>query len=88
MAEIGCAIVGDGKYGTNRTEKQDGRYGAQLGGEISRKLHLHARMIELAHPVDAGRRIRVEAPMPEHMERTWETFGWDSSSALEDPFEL
>ncbi|MEO1328224.1 MAG: RluA family pseudouridine synthase [Pseudomonadota bacterium] len=85
MAEIGCPVVGDGKYGTNRVEKQDGRYGAQLGGEISRKLHLHARALDLAHP-DGGR-LRLSAPLPEHMRRTWESFGWDPDAAAEDPFE-
>lgn len=87
LAEIGCPIVGDGKYGTNRIEKMDGRYGAQLGGEISRKLHLHARSIDLPHPVETGRRLRIVAPMPDHMLRTWASFGWDESAVPDDPFE-
>lgn len=87
MAEIGCPIVGDGKYGTNRIEKQDGRYGAQLGGEISRKLHLHARSIDLEHPMIAGARLAATAPLPEHMARTWDAFGWSPSDAPDDPFE-
>ncbi|MEO0389077.1 MAG: RluA family pseudouridine synthase, partial [Pseudomonadota bacterium] len=41
MAELGHPIVGDGKYGTNRQTNEGDGWGAQLGGEISRKLHLH-----------------------------------------------
>lgn len=86
MAELGCPIVGDGKYGTNRIEKEDGRYGAQLGGEISRKLHLHARAIEIPHPSGKGV-LKVTAPLPEHMTRTWAAFGWSEAEAPADPFE-
>ncbi|MBX2856467.1 MAG: RluA family pseudouridine synthase [Rhodobacteraceae bacterium] len=86
MSEMGCPIVGDGKYGTNRIEKQDGRYGAQLGGEISRKLHLHARLLDLPHPA-GDRRLRIVAPLPEHMARTWASFGWVEADAPGDPFE-
>jgi 23S rRNA pseudouridine955/2504/2580 synthase len=45
MAETGHPIVGDGKYGGSGQENLGDGWGAQLGGEISRKLHLHARMI-------------------------------------------
>ena len=86
MSEIGCPVVGDGKYGTNRSEKQDGVYGAQLGGEISRKLHLHARLLDLPHP-SGDRRLRIVAPLPEHMARTWAGFGWEEADAPGDPFE-
>lgn len=86
MAELGCPIVGDGKYGTNATEKQDGRYGVQLGGEISRKLHLHARHLSLPHPSGRGA-VSVTAPLPEHMRRTWSTFGWEESAAPNDLFD-
>ncbi len=86
MAELGCPIVGDGKYGTNRIEKEDGRYGAQLGGEISRKLHLHARSIAIPHPAGKGM-LRATAPLPDHMRRTWAAFGWDDGAAPSDPFE-
>jgi 23S rRNA pseudouridine955/2504/2580 synthase len=44
MAEIGHPIVGDGKYGGSGQENLGDGWGAQLGGEISRKLHLHARI--------------------------------------------
>ncbi|WP_118133760.1 RluA family pseudouridine synthase [Oceanicella sp. SM1341] len=86
MAEIGHPVVGDGKYGTNRQTNEGDGWGAQLGGSVSRKLHLHARSIALDHPV-TGQRISFTAPLPEHMARTWEFFGWDPREAAADPFE-
>jgi len=71
MGEIGHPIVGDGKYGGSGQENLGDGWGAQLGGEISRKLHLHARSLSLTHPV-TGNRLTLTAPLPEHMERTWE----------------
>ena len=86
MAAIGNPIAGDGKYGGSGQENRGEGWGAQLGGEVSRKLHLHARSIDLPHPV-TGRRLRIEAPLPEHMARTWKLFGWRPEDAPEDPFE-
>ncbi len=86
MAAIGHPIVGDGKYGGSGQENLGDGWGAQLGGEVSRKLHLHARSIDIPHPV-TGRRLRIEAPLPEHMARTWALFGWRPGDAPEDPFE-
>jgi len=74
-AAIGHPIVGDGKYG--------GR-AAFLGGQISRKLHLHARRLCLPHP--KGGEIDVTAPLPAHMRESWSTFGWNHETAA-DPFE-
>ena len=51
MAAIGHPVVGDGKYGGSGQENLGEGWGAQLGGGVSRKLHLHARSIRLAHPV-------------------------------------
>ncbi|KAG1715119.1 Ribosomal large subunit pseudouridine synthase C [Nymphon striatum] len=51
MAEIGHPIVGDGKYGGSGQDNQGDGWGAQLGGIISKKLHLHARMMRFEHPV-------------------------------------
>ena len=42
MAAIGHPIVGDGKYGGSGQENLGDGWGAQLGGQVSRKLHLHA----------------------------------------------
>ncbi|MEM7270677.1 MAG: RluA family pseudouridine synthase, partial [Pseudomonadota bacterium] len=87
MAEIGHPIVGDGKYGSNSQTNEGEGWGAQLGGGISRKLHLHARAISLAHPADPARMLTVTAPLPEHMTRSWEFFQWREEDASADPFE-
>ena len=70
-----CPIAGDGKYGGRK---------AHPGGELSSKLHLHARAIGFVHP--DGKKLRVEAPLPEHMAQTWAMFGFDADRA-DDPFE-
>ena len=86
MAEMGHPIVGDGKYGGSGQENLGDGWGAMLGGEVSRKLHLHARSLSLRHPV-TGRRLHVTAPLPDHMARTWEMFGWRAEDVPADPFE-
>ena len=86
MAEMGHPIIGDGKYGGSGQENQGDGWGAQLGGEISRKMHLHARFISLPHPV-TGKLLKIVAPMPDHMKRTWDTFAWDERDFADDPFE-
>lgn len=85
MAEIGHPIVGDGKYGGSGQENPGDGWGAQLGGEISRKLHLHARSIAFDHPV-TGARVTITADLPDHMLRTWKTLGWNPKEAPPDPF--
>lgn len=86
MAVIGHPIVGDGKYGGNRQENLGEGWGAQLGGGVSRKLHLHARSLTLTHPI-SGERLTLTAELPEHMARTWALFGWRPDDAPADPFE-
>ncbi|MGR3467152.1 MAG: RluA family pseudouridine synthase, partial [Shimia sp.] len=86
MAEIGHPIVGDGKYGGSGQENLGDGWGAQLGGDISRKLHLHARSLTLEHPV-TGATLHLTAPLPEHMARTWAQIGWSPSDVADDPFE-
>ncbi len=86
MAEIGHPIIGDGKYGGSGQENLGDGWGAQLGGEISRKLHLHARSLSLKHPM-TGAQLTLIAPMPAHMAKTWETLGWDPRDVPADPFE-
>ncbi len=85
MAEIGHPIVGDGKYGGSGQENLGSGWGAQLGGEISRKLHLHARSIRFVHPV-TGETVTVTAPLPEHMARSFAAFDWQAGAVPEDPF--
>jgi len=86
MAEIGHPIIGDGKYGGSGQENLGDGWGAQLGGEISRKLHLHARSLSLTHPV-TGNQLTLTAPLPEHMARTWEMLDWHASDVPVDPFD-
>ncbi len=86
MAAIGHPIVGDGKYGGSGQENLGDGWGAQLGGEVSRKLHLHARSLSFDHPV-TGNRITLTAPLPPHMSRTWEMFDWSASDVPDDPFD-
>ncbi|AXC49392.1 RluA family pseudouridine synthase [Paracoccus suum] len=85
MAELGHPIVGDGKYGGSGQENLGDGWGAQLGGEISRKLHLHARSLTVKHPI-TGEMLTITAPLPEHMARTWETLGWSERDVPADPF--
>lgn len=67
-AFLGTPIVGDGKYGGAE---------AFLTGGISRKLHLHARAIDIAHP--AGGRLRIDAPLPPHMAESFRLLGFDAT---------
>jgi 23S rRNA pseudouridine955/2504/2580 synthase len=86
MAEMGHPIVGDGKYGGSGQENLGDGWGAQLGGIISKKLHLHARSLTFEHPV-TKKKMTITADLPEHMKHTWETFGWTEDLAEDDPFE-
>ena len=86
MAELGHPIIGDGKYGGSGQENLGDGWGAMLGGAVSRKLHLHARSLTIRHPV-TGANLTITAPLPEHMERTWEFVQWDPRDVPEDPFE-
>ncbi len=73
MAEIGHAIVGDPKYRCDR----------ETPGGLEAKLHLHARAIRIAHPTKGV--LQVEAPLPEHMQRTFKELGFDVRDA-KNPF--
>jgi len=73
-ALLGTPIVGDGKYGGKE---------AFLDGAVSKKLHLHARHIDVAHP-DGGT-LSVTAPLPRHMKESWDMFGFDADDSS-DPF--
>ncbi|PRY93510.1 ribosomal large subunit pseudouridine synthase C [Hasllibacter halocynthiae] len=86
MAALGHPVVGDGKYGGSGQENLGDGWGAQMGPEVGRRLHLHARSIAFDHPVTGGR-VTVTAPLPPHMTATWDLFGWDAAEAPADPFE-
>jgi 23S rRNA pseudouridine955/2504/2580 synthase len=87
MAEIGHPIVGDGKYGAAAVQDNPGDgWGAGMGEEIGRKLHLHARSLRIEHP-ETGKELWIKASLPQHMEKTWGFFGWEEKHAPDDPFE-
>ena len=63
--DLGTPILGDGKYG--------GRSAFLEGFPDAKKLHLHARSIEIPHP--RGGKLRLQAPLPPSMAATWRFFG-------------
>ncbi len=65
-ASLGTPIAGDFKYGEE---------GARLSGSMSQKMHLHARYLRIRKP--SGGYLEITAPLPPHMLKTWELFGWD-----------
>jgi 23S rRNA pseudouridine955/2504/2580 synthase len=73
-AAIGTPILGDAKYGETAVHL--------AGVPGSRTLHLHARSLSLPHPL--GGTLEVTAPLPPHMRRTWDFFGFPDE--IEDPF--
>ena len=73
-AAIGTPILGDAKYGAVAEHL--------AGVPGSRQLHLHARALSIPHPL--GGSFQVTAPLPAHMRRTWEFFGFPED--VEDPF--
>jgi 23S rRNA pseudouridine955/2504/2580 synthase len=75
MAEIGHAILGDPKYTCDRPTP----------GALDRQLHLHARALRLAHP--NGSVLKVIAPLPEHMKRSFDALGFNEREAR-DPFAI
>ncbi|MGB3147747.1 MAG: RluA family pseudouridine synthase, partial [Paracoccaceae bacterium] len=65
IAEMGHPIIGDGKYGGSAQENMGDGWGAMVGGDISRKLHLHARSLTIEHPI-SKRLMTFTAPLPDH----------------------
>jgi 23S rRNA pseudouridine955/2504/2580 synthase len=68
MAHVGNPIVGDPKYFTIENW--------ELPGGLQNKLHLLARRIKVPHP-RAGT-IDVSAPLPPHMQQSWNLLGFDA----------
>lgn len=87
MAEIGHPILGDGKYGGSDTENLGDGWGAGAGGNLSKKLHLHARSLTIEHPI-TKKLMTFTAPLPEHMARTWKLLDWKEDDVPADPFEV
>jgi 23S rRNA pseudouridine955/2504/2580 synthase len=69
MAHVGNPIIGDPKYFNIENW--------ELPGGIQNKLHLLARRIVVPHP--RGGTIDVTAPLPPHMEQSWNLLGLDVS---------
>ncbi|MCW5716454.1 MAG: RluA family pseudouridine synthase [Bauldia sp.] len=78
-AHIGHPIVGDPLY----FDLKDW----ELPGGLQNRLHLHARRLVLPHP-DGGT-IDVTAPLPPHMQQSWNLLGFDKDlgTASEGPDE-
>ena len=72
---LGTPILGDPKYGE--------RDAVPGGGDIAKKLHLHARAIRIPRP--GGEVIEAIAPLPAHMSATWRLLGFDERAEA-DPF--
>jgi 23S rRNA pseudouridine955/2504/2580 synthase len=75
MEHIGHPIVGDSKY--FQIENWE------LPGGIQNRLHLLARRIVIPHP--RGGLIDATAPLPQHMQQSWNLLGLDA--ARFDPIE-
>jgi 23S rRNA pseudouridine955/2504/2580 synthase len=73
-AHIGHPIIGDPKY--FEAENWD------FPGGIQNKLHLHARRIVIPHP--SGGSIDVTAPLPPHMQQSWNLLGFDVAAGADD----
>ncbi len=69
-AEMGCPILGDGKYG--------GEEALLESVADARRLHLHARRLTLPHPSGKGE-LAIDAQLPPHFRRTVEAFGFSMS---------
>lgn len=72
-AHIGHPIIGDPKYFNIENW--------EFPGGIQKRLHLHARRIVIPHP-DGGL-LDVTAPLPPHMEQTFNLLGLDERTADE-----
>jgi 23S rRNA pseudouridine955/2504/2580 synthase len=75
-AHIGNPIIGDPKYFSVENW--------ELPGGIQNRLHLLARRIVVPHP-RTGRPVDVTAPLPPHMQQTFNLLGFDLSRF--DPIE-
>lgn len=79
---IGCPIFGDPKYG-HRPEDEVRRRDPMrsMPTNLEPKLHLLARRLILPHP--RGGTLDVTAPLPPHMQNSWDVFGFDAGQ--DDP---
>lgn len=87
MAELGHPIMGDGKYGGGEQDNKGDGWGAGIGGDLSKKLHLHARSLTIEHPI-TKEIMTFTAPLPDHMAKTWKLLDWNENDVPADPFEV
>lgn len=71
---MGHPIIGDPKYFDVENW--------QLPGGIQNRLHLHARRLIIPHPKSGT--IDVTAPLPPHMQQSWNLLGLDLGEAAQD----
>ena len=76
MQLLGAPIAGDPKYMTDRP----------LPGGLAKKLHLHARSLEL--PRDGKPPLKFTADLPDHMEKAFGTMGFNPKNDTVDWDEL
>ncbi|MDB5803907.1 MAG: pseudouridine synthase [Betaproteobacteria bacterium] len=69
LASSGFPIMGDDKYGDFDLNKRLQKTGLAPG---LKRMFLHAARISFAHPV-SGERMRIEAPLPDELERYLES---------------
>jgi 23S rRNA pseudouridine955/2504/2580 synthase len=80
---IGHPIIGDPKYGGNARDPRKNDPLRAIPEGVERKLHLLARRLLLPHP--GGGTLDVTAPLPAHMQKTFDMFGFDAKQY--DPIE-
>lgn len=72
---IGHPIIGDPKYFIDDPNWD-------FPGGVQKRLHLHARHIDIPHP--SGGRLKVTAPLPPHMVQSWNLLGFDQADGARD----
>jgi 23S rRNA pseudouridine955/2504/2580 synthase len=68
-ASMGTPILGDGKYGVEKSHVEG----------YSGELHLHARGLRFPHP--SGTMLSLEADLPSHMRETFKGLGFEAPAA-------
>ena len=68
-ASMGTPILGDGKYGVEKSHVEG----------YNPELHLHARRLRFPHP--SGAMLTLEADLPPHMRETFSALGFEAPSA-------
>lgn len=71
---IGHPIIGDPKYFDVENW--------EVPGGIQHRLHLHARRLQIPHP--KGGQIDVTAPLPQHMQQSWNLLGFTTQGMGDD----